>query len=30
VTMVSVPKGTHLTLIEIEPEAPVRPERTYR
>ena len=30
VTMVSVPKGTHLTLIEIEPEAPVRSERTYR
>ena len=25
--MISVPKGTHLTLIEIEPEAPVQPER---
>jgi NADP-dependent 3-hydroxy acid dehydrogenase YdfG len=27
VAMVSVPKGTHLTLIEVEPEAPVVPDR---
>lgn len=26
-TMVSVPKGTHLTLIEVEPEAPVQQDR---
>lgn len=30
VTMVSVPKGTHLTLIEVEPEAPVLPDRSHR
>jgi NADP-dependent 3-hydroxy acid dehydrogenase YdfG len=28
--VVSVPKGTHLTLVEIQPEAPVRAERSYR
>lgn len=26
--MVSAPKGCHLTLIEVEPEAPVRPDRS--
>ena len=30
VVMVSVPKGTHLTLIEVEPEAPVLPDRSHR
>lgn len=30
VAMVSAPKGTHLTLIEVEPEAPVLPERSHR
>ena len=29
VAMVSAPKGTHLTLIEVQPEAPVRPDRTH-
>ena len=29
VTMVSVPKGTHYTLIEVEPEAPVDPDRSH-
>jgi NADP-dependent 3-hydroxy acid dehydrogenase YdfG len=28
--MVSVPKGTHLTLIEVEPEAPVLADRSHR
>lgn len=28
VAMVTAPKGTHLTLIEVQPEAPVRPDRT--
>jgi NADP-dependent 3-hydroxy acid dehydrogenase YdfG len=28
--MVAAPKGTHLTLIEVEPEAPVRDERSHR
>lgn len=28
--VVGVPKGTHLTLVEIQPEAPVHDERTYR
>lgn len=27
--MVSTPKGTHLTLVEVQPEAPVRPDRRY-
>ncbi len=30
VAMVSSPKGTHLTLIEVQPEAPVTPERSHR
>ena len=30
VAMVSAPKGTHLTLIEVQPEAPVRDDRTVR
>jgi NADP-dependent 3-hydroxy acid dehydrogenase YdfG len=30
VAMVTAPKGTHLTLIEVEPEAPVRPDRSHR
>ena len=30
VAMVSAPKGTHLTLIEVEPEAPVLPDRSHR
>jgi NADP-dependent 3-hydroxy acid dehydrogenase YdfG len=30
VVMVSVPKGTHLTLIEVEPEAPVLPDRSHQ
>lgn len=30
VTMISVPKGTHYTLIEVEPEAPVDPDRSHR
>jgi NADP-dependent 3-hydroxy acid dehydrogenase YdfG len=29
VAMVTAPKGTHLTLIEVQPEAPVRPDRTH-
>jgi len=28
--MVSVPKGTHLTLIEVEPEAPILPDRSHQ
>lgn len=28
VTMISAPKGTHLSLVEILPEAPVRPDRS--
>ena len=28
--VVAVPKGTHLTLVEIQPEAPVSEERSYR
>lgn len=28
--MVSVPKGTHLPLVEIQPEAPVRDDRSHR
>ncbi len=28
VAMVSAPKGTHLSLIEVQPEAPVLPDRT--
>lgn len=28
--IVSVPKGTHLTLVEIQPEAPVSEDRSYR
>ncbi len=28
--MISAPKGTHLTLIDVQPEAPVRPDRTHR
>ena len=28
--MISVPKGTHLPLIEIQPEAPVLEDRTHR
>ena len=27
--MVSTPKGTHLTLVEVQPEAPVTPDRTH-
>lgn len=30
VAMVSAPKGTHLTLIEVEPEAPVADDRSHR
>lgn len=30
VAMVSTPKGTHLTLLEIQPEAPVRDDRSHR
>lgn len=30
VAMVSAPKGTHLTLIEVQPEAPVSAERSHR
>ena len=30
VAMVSAPKGTHLTLIEVQPEAPVKAERSHR
>lgn len=29
VAMVSAPKGTHLSLIEVQPEAPVTPERSH-
>jgi len=29
VAMVSAPKGTHLTLIEVQPEAPVLPDRSH-
>jgi NADP-dependent 3-hydroxy acid dehydrogenase YdfG len=29
VAMVTAPKGTHLTLIEVQPEAPVRQDRTH-
>jgi len=29
VAMVSAPKGTHLTLIEVQPEAPVTPDRSH-
>jgi NAD(P)-dependent dehydrogenase (short-subunit alcohol dehydrogenase family) len=28
--VVSAPKGTHLTLVEVQPEAPVLPERSHR
>jgi hypothetical protein len=27
VTVATQPPGTHLTLVEVEPEAPVRPPR---
>ena len=30
VAMVSTPKGTHLTLIEVQPEAPVLPDRSHQ
>lgn len=30
VAMVSAPKGTHLTLVEVQPEAPVLPNRSHR
>jgi NADP-dependent 3-hydroxy acid dehydrogenase YdfG len=30
VAMVSAPKGTHLTLIEVQPEAPVTSDRSHR
>jgi NADP-dependent 3-hydroxy acid dehydrogenase YdfG len=30
VAMVSTPKGTHLTLVEVQPEAPVVPERSHQ
>ncbi|MEZ5137965.1 MAG: SDR family NAD(P)-dependent oxidoreductase [Acidimicrobiales bacterium] len=30
VAMVSAPKGTHLSLIEVQPEAPVVPDRSHR
>ncbi|CAN5428670.1 SDR family oxidoreductase [soil metagenome] len=30
VAMVAAPKGTHLTLVEVQPEAPVIPERSHR
>ncbi|HUW02512.1 MAG TPA: SDR family oxidoreductase [Acidimicrobiales bacterium] len=30
VAMVSVPKGTHYTLIEVEPEAPIDPDRSHQ
>lgn len=30
VAMVSAPKGTHLTLIEVQPEAPVRDDRSHQ
>jgi len=29
VAMVSAPKGTHLTVIEVQPEAPVLPDRSH-
>ncbi|MGN6693067.1 MAG: SDR family oxidoreductase [Aquihabitans sp.] len=29
VAMVSAPKGTHLTLVEVQPEAPVNPDRSH-
>ena len=29
VAMISAPKGTHLSLIEVQPEAPVLPERSH-
>ncbi|MEZ5203865.1 MAG: SDR family oxidoreductase [Acidimicrobiales bacterium] len=29
VAMVSAPKGTHLTLVEVQPEAPVLPDRSH-
>lgn len=29
VAMVSAPKGTHLSLVEVQPEAPVRPDRSH-
>lgn len=29
VAMVSAPKGTHLSLIEVQPEAPVTPDRSH-
>ena len=29
VAMVSAPKGTHLTLVEVQPEAPVTPDRSH-
>jgi NADP-dependent 3-hydroxy acid dehydrogenase YdfG len=29
VAMVSAPKGTHLSLIEVQPEAPVNPDRSH-
>jgi NADP-dependent 3-hydroxy acid dehydrogenase YdfG len=30
VAMVGAPKGTHLTLIEVQPEAPVLPDRSHQ
>jgi NADP-dependent 3-hydroxy acid dehydrogenase YdfG len=30
VAMVAAPKGTHLTLIEVQPEAPVLPDRSHQ
>lgn len=30
VAMVAAPKGAHLTLIEVQPEAPVLPDRSHR
>ena len=29
VAMISAPKGTHLTLVEVQPEAPVLPDRSH-
>lgn len=30
VAMISAPKGTHLTLIEVQPEAPIRRDRSHQ
>jgi len=30
VTMIQTPKGTHITLLEVQPEAPVTPDRSHK